>query len=53
VDELARMIGGATVTETVRQSAREMIALTSGGPQGAKAKQKAKGESESRWRRST
>ena len=53
VDELARMIGGATVTETVRQSAREMIALTSGGHAGAKAKPKAKGESESRWRRST
>jgi DNA repair protein RecN (Recombination protein N) len=42
VDEIARMIGGASVTDSVRASAGELIAGT-----GAKGKQKAKGESES------
>jgi hypothetical protein len=36
------MIGGRSITEPVRASAREMLGLT------AKGKQKAKGESESR-----
>jgi len=44
-EELARMIGGASVTDAVRASARDL--LHSGG---AKGKQKAKGESESRRR---
>ena len=58
VDEIARMIGGATITEPVLASAREMLAgrgeMTSGGG-GAKGKQKAKGESERprAWPRST
>ncbi len=42
VDEIARMIGGASVTDSVRASAGDLIAGT-----GAKGKQKAKGESES------
>jgi len=42
IDEISRMIGGRTVTETVRASARQMLAIE------AKGKQKAKGESESR-----
>jgi len=41
VDELARMLGGETVTDGVRRSAREMLA----------ARAKAKGESEGRKRR--
>jgi DNA repair protein RecN (Recombination protein N) len=44
IEELARMIGGASVTEAVRTSARDLLAG------GAKGKQKAKGESESRRR---
>src|SRR5688572_8864574 len=47
VEEIARMIGGASVTQSVRVSAGELIS----GP-GAKGKQKAKGESEG-WRKST
>ena len=46
VDEIARMIGGAAITESVRASAGDLIA---GG--GAKGKQKAKGESENALRR--
>jgi DNA repair protein RecN (Recombination protein N) len=46
VDEIARMIGGAAITESVRASAGDLIA---GGE--AKGKQKAKGESESPLRR--
>jgi len=42
VDEIARMIGGASVTDSVRASAGELIAGSE-----AKGKQKAKGESES------
>jgi DNA repair protein RecN (Recombination protein N) len=42
IDEISRMIGGRTVTEPVRASAREMLGIE------AKGKQKAKGESESR-----
>jgi DNA repair protein RecN (Recombination protein N) len=51
VEEIARMIGGASVTQSVRVSAEELIAAPE-----AKGKQKAKGESESRrsrWQRST
>lgn len=48
VDEVARMIGGARITEAVRASAGELLI---GGSAKAKAKTKAKGESESRWRR--
>lgn len=44
VDELARMIGGTQVTEALRASARELL----GRRDGAKPKEKAKGESESR-----
>jgi DNA repair protein RecN (Recombination protein N) len=45
VEEIARMIGGAAVTDSVRASARELIAGRE-----AKGKQRAKGESESRKR---
>jgi DNA repair protein RecN (Recombination protein N) len=60
IEEIGRMIGGASVTESVRASAREL--LTASGDRGskqetpvapsehAKGKQKAKGESESRGR---
>ena len=51
VDEIARMIGGAQVTESARTTARDMLA-TSRGDAGAKPasrpRAKAKGESESR-----
>jgi DNA repair protein RecN (Recombination protein N) len=52
VEELARMIGGAAITDTVRASAREMLDPRP-VPGTGTAKAKAKGESESRWRRST
>jgi len=42
IEEISRMIGGSSVTEPVRASARHMLGLD------AKGKQKAKGESESR-----
>jgi DNA repair protein RecN (Recombination protein N) len=41
IEEIGRMIGGRSITEPVRASAREMLGV------GAKGKQKAKGESES------
>ena len=50
VDEIARMIGGASITEPIRASAREMLLGRQGQVRekgGAKGKQKAKGESES------
>ncbi len=47
VEELARMLGGAAVTEQVRRSAREMMAGR-GAPGGAKGERPPKGESESR-----
>src|SRR5688572_23580810 len=59
IEEIGRMIGGASVTESVRASARELLsASTKTGEQRgaqaqgsrAKGKQKAKGESESRRR---
>ena len=50
VEEIARMIGGANVTESVRQSARDLIAGSAHNGSAAKGKQKAKGESESRRR---
>src|SRR5687768_15468901 len=58
VDEIARMIGGASISEPVRASAREMLAQrgrVTGEGGGAKGKQKAKGESERprAWPRST
>ena len=49
IDELARMIGGAEVTDSTRSAARELMA---GGTPARGAKAKAKGESESRWRKS-
>jgi len=49
VSELSRMIAGSRASEATRASAREMLA-GSDGP-GAKVKQAAKGESESRRRR--
>jgi len=42
VEELARMIGGSTVTDALRASARDLLARRVG----AKQKEKAKGESE-------
>jgi DNA repair protein RecN (Recombination protein N) len=53
VEEIARMIGGSAVTDAVRESAREILAQPSRPADRAKAKTKAKGESESRWPRST
>jgi DNA repair protein RecN (Recombination protein N) len=47
VDEIGRMIGGASLTEQVRASARELLAAAAA----AKGTGKAKGESESRKRR--
>jgi DNA repair protein RecN (Recombination protein N) len=57
IEEIGRMIGGASVTESVRTSARELLSAPSGSggdrsraPRlngDAKGKQKAKGESES------
>jgi DNA repair protein RecN (Recombination protein N) len=52
VDEIARMIGGSSISDAVRASARELLAQPAPEPK-AKAKPKAKGESESRWRRNT
>jgi DNA repair protein RecN (Recombination protein N) len=52
IEELARMIGGAAITDAVRASAREMLGATAGAKV-PPAKAKAKGESESRWRRNT
>ncbi len=45
IEEVARMIGGASVSDSVRASARELVAGRE-----AKGKQRAKGESESRKR---
>src|SRR5688572_5660842 len=60
IEEIGRMIGGASVTESVRASARELLNASkgNGGDGGtslrqsghAKGKQKAKGESESQRR---
>jgi DNA repair protein RecN (Recombination protein N) len=46
VDELARMLAGSRASEATRASARELLGGAGGG--GAKVKQAAKGESESR-----
>ena len=46
VDEIARMIGGAAVTEAARSTARDL--LSAGGADRPARKAKAKGESESR-----
>jgi DNA repair protein RecN (Recombination protein N) len=49
IDELSRMLGGSTVTEGLRASAREMLANRqpdTGRPRGAKGESKSKGESE-------
>jgi DNA repair protein RecN (Recombination protein N) len=54
IEEIGRMIGGTSVTDSVRASARELLshsrdAVSQVAPGGqAKGKQKAKGESESR-----
>jgi DNA repair protein RecN (Recombination protein N) len=60
VDELARMIGGAHVSDAARSTARDLLATgesrASGSGNrisGVRREAKAKGESESRWRRST
>jgi DNA repair protein RecN (Recombination protein N) len=60
IEEVARMIGGASVSESVRLSARELLSVSAqreskkadetGATARAKGKQKAKGESESRRR---
>jgi DNA repair protein RecN (Recombination protein N) len=60
IEEIGRMIGGASVTESVRASARELLSAPKQSGRGrthdagasghAKGKQKAKGESESRRR---
>jgi DNA repair protein RecN (Recombination protein N) len=51
IDEIARMIGGSQVTDAARSTARDLLAA--GGAERPARKAKAKGESESRWRRST
>jgi DNA repair protein RecN (Recombination protein N) len=59
VEELARMIGGAQVSDAARSTARELLATgtsrseTAARGRNLQGKAKAKGESESRWRRST
>jgi DNA repair protein RecN (Recombination protein N) len=53
VEEIARMIGGAAISEPIRASAREMLVGRHGAArdgEGAKGKHKAKGESETRRR---
>jgi DNA repair protein RecN (Recombination protein N) len=50
IEEIGRMIGGASVTDSVRASARELLAASTPQRAHAKGKQKAKGESESRRR---
>src|SRR5262245_24767845 len=49
VEEIARMIGGAVVSDRVRASARELLGIAAESTQSreAKGKQKTKGESES------
>lgn len=51
VEELARMIGGTSVSEPVRASAAEMLRVRHVDGAGAKGEIKSKGESESRRRR--
>jgi len=51
VDEIARMIGGAEVTDAARSTARDL--LTAGQAARPTRRAKAKGESESPWRRNT
>jgi DNA repair protein RecN (Recombination protein N) len=51
VDEIARMIGGAQVSDSALSTARDLLAAGRAGQPGRKAK--AKGESESPWRRNT
>ena len=63
VDELARMIGGAQVSDAARSAARDLLSAaerdtrprgeTASKIGGIRGKAKAKGESESRWRRNT
>jgi DNA repair protein RecN (Recombination protein N) len=57
INEIARMIGGSNATEPVRASAEALLtcgrAETGAQRTEAKGKQKAKGESESAWRKST
>lgn len=48
VEELSRMLGGASVTTQVRASAREMLEQRKGLPVKAKGESNTKGESESR-----
>jgi DNA repair protein RecN (Recombination protein N) len=50
-DEIARMIGGAQVSDAALSTARDLLAAGRAGQPGRKAK--AKGESESSWRRNT
>ena len=51
VDEIARMIGGAQVTDAALSAARDLLAA--GRIERPARKAKAKGESESPWRRNT
>ena len=51
VDEIARMIGGAEVTDAALSTARDLLAA--GRMERPARKAKAKGESESLWRRNT
>jgi DNA repair protein RecN (Recombination protein N) len=51
VDEIARMIGGAEVTDAALSTARDLLAA--GRLERPARKAKAKGESESPWRRNT
>jgi DNA repair protein RecN (Recombination protein N) len=50
VEELSRMLGGAGVTDTVRESAREMLKRHRAKPKGESERAKAKGRE---WRRNT
>jgi len=49
IEEIARMIGGAVISDQVRASASELLGAASSSPvrEGAKGKQNTKGESES------
>jgi DNA repair protein RecN (Recombination protein N) len=51
VDKIARMIGGSQVTDAARSTAHDLLAAGRAERPGRKSK--AKGESESSWRRNT
>jgi DNA repair protein RecN (Recombination protein N) len=51
VEEIARMIGGASITEALRATAQELLEGAPGAPAAAFGPAKAKGESQTRRKR--